>query len=133
MDSFTLVHRKQIWKHNMHECLKFFLWKVAWDIYPTRMKIAEKLRGNFSGPIFCPLRGASEESLHHLFFSCIYSKFIGRLAPWPLSVAVFASSPIAQWVQALLAPSRILGVSDNETQEFQLYVVICPTFSMALS
>lgn len=133
MDSYPLVDWKQIWKHNMHERLKFFLWKVAWDILPTQMKIAEKLRGNFSSLIFCPLRRASEESLHHLFFSCIYSKFIWCLAPWPLSIAVFASSPIAQWVQALLAPSRILGVSDNETQEFQLYVVIRPTFSMALS
>lgn len=104
----------------MHERLKFFLWKVAWDILSTRMKFAEKLQDNFLGTVLCPLCGAPEESINHLFFYCSYSHFIWRIAPWPLSVDVFGSGHITQWIQAILDPPRRLGIPEPKSQDFQI-------------
>lgn len=114
----------KLWKLNIHERLKFFLWKVAWDILPTRIRLAKQLRGHFTGDISCLLCGTSKESLHHLFFGCSYSHLIWRLSPWPLNVEYFLHNSSHRWLQALLDPSTWLGVSLSRVHDFQVFAVV---------
>lgn len=118
------VDWQSLWKLNMQERLKFFLWKVAWDALPSRQKIAEKLQANFQGEEICPLCGNSSESLPHLFFFCSFARLLRRSSPWPISVDIVTSGSIHHWLRMLLNPSRFLYIPDSDSHHFQLFAAL---------
>jgi hypothetical protein len=64
---------KLFWKLNLHDRLKLFLWKIAWDIVPSKSRL------NVIFPIpasnlVCPLCNVGEDSLSHLFFNCFFAR-----------------------------------------------------------
>ncbi|KAB1222715.1 hypothetical protein CJ030_MR2G022154 [Morella rubra] len=108
----------------MHERLKFLLWKVAWNILPTRHRIAMNLQSSFQGDSDCLFFGASSETLHHLLFSCSYVRLLWRLSPWALNVERFRHSLVHDWIHCILEPSSLLGLSTCDCHSFQLFVVL---------
>lgn len=75
------INWNSLWKLNLQARLKFLLWKIAWDILPTRENLSRSLRGNFHGSVSCPLCDAPEESLPHLLFFCSFTRLVWRLSP----------------------------------------------------
>jgi hypothetical protein len=69
---------KQLWKLNLNDRLKLFLWKIAWDIVPSK----SRLNSVFPIPqadLVCPLCNVEEDSLSHLFFRCFFARISWRL------------------------------------------------------
>lgn len=55
---------EQIWKLNIQERLKYFLWRVMAEVVPTREVMVRKTG---FGDLNCPICNAEVESLFHLF------------------------------------------------------------------
>jgi hypothetical protein len=66
-----------LWKLNLTDRLKLFLWKIAWDIIPSKIRINDV----FPIPIadlVCTLCNVEEDSLNHLFFRCAFARIAWR-------------------------------------------------------
>jgi len=71
---------KDIWKLQLIDHLKLFLWKIAWNILQTTMQLqsiipALRLDTPYS------LCKSGPDSTRHLFFHCHYAQVIWRLSP----------------------------------------------------
>lgn len=66
---------KSLWKLNINHCLKLFLWKMIWNIIPTKFRISQSLP---STPMdsFCSLCADPIDSILHLFFSCPIARVV---------------------------------------------------------
>ena len=74
---------KLLWKLNLNDRLKLFLWKISWDT------VHSKSRLNLVFPIpqadlVYLLCNVEEDSHSHLFFRCFFARISWRLSPWPL-------------------------------------------------
>lgn len=123
--TFPLVNWKKLWNLDLHDRLKVFLWKIAWDILPTRQHLAHRLQTSFVGPLSsCPLCEASEECLQHLLYACSYTRLLWRLSPWPLSVTALADANTVTWVTHILDPVRHFGLAATDAHNFKIYAMI---------
>lgn len=62
---------KLLWKMDIHERLKVFLWRVAAEALPSKDQVAKRLAGIEQD---CSLCGQANETLFHLFKECHGSK-----------------------------------------------------------
>jgi hypothetical protein len=98
---------KSIWKLNLNDRLRLFLWKIAWNILPTKERLGQLF------PIsdtHCPLCNMAKDSLHHLFFDCFFARVVWRLSFWPLDSTAFHFSSMEDWIAAIISPDRSLGI-----------------------
>jgi hypothetical protein len=77
---------KSIWKLNLNDRLRLFLWKIAWNILPTKEHLG--LLFPISNSL-CPLCKVADDSLSHLFFECFFARVVWRLSFWPLDSSAF--------------------------------------------
>ena len=76
-------HWKAMWKLRLTDRLKIFLWKIAWDIIPSKTRINDVFPLSPADLIY-PLCNVEEDSLHHLFFRCPFGRISWRTSHWPL-------------------------------------------------
>jgi hypothetical protein len=70
--------------------LKLFLWKVAWDIIPSKIMI----NAIFSIPaveLVYPICNVEEDSFDHLFFKCVFARIAWRSSHWPFDSLKWSS------------------------------------------
>jgi hypothetical protein len=67
------------WKLKIHDRVKILLWRIGFDILPTKLNIAKRLG---FGDTLCPLYNSEEESIIHLFFKCFAAKAIWYANSW---------------------------------------------------
>jgi hypothetical protein len=67
---------KAIWKLNLNDRLKIFIWKIAWNMLPTRERLSQ-ISISILDPS-CPLCKVATDSLQHLFFECFYARVVWR-------------------------------------------------------
>jgi hypothetical protein len=108
----------------MQARLKHFLWKVAWNILPSRGNIGRFVAASSTDSWLCPFCKCSLETLCHIFLDCQLAKFLWRSSPWPLNSSCFADKPIADWVLAILDPVTWLSIPKFEVKKFQLFAVL---------
>ena len=80
------LHRKEwkkLWKLKIHERFKLLLWKIVWDILPTRDFLSKKWNIEDTD---CPFCSSKQETCEHLFFGCPFAIIIWSLSPWPLNL-----------------------------------------------
>jgi hypothetical protein len=68
-----------LWKIKLNARLKLLLWKIAWDILPTKSRL-NSIFPISAAASFCPLCKSEEDSLHHLFFRCCFARIAWRLS-----------------------------------------------------
>jgi hypothetical protein len=61
---------------NLKNRLKLFLWKIAWNILPTKEWLGQLF--NVTSDISCPICKIADDSLQHLFFGCIFARVVWR-------------------------------------------------------
>jgi hypothetical protein len=84
---------KSLWKLKLNARLLLFLWKIAWNLLPTKTSLKALFHIPTSGSL-CPLCNSEEESLSHLFFNYVFAKVAWRSSFWPLdSSAWYSFSP----------------------------------------
>ncbi|KAG6641550.1 hypothetical protein CIPAW_09G081400 [Carya illinoinensis] len=76
---------KKIWKFKIHDRHKFLLWKILWNILPTRERLKRFISSIPSTN--CHFCDGSEETLLHLFIECPLSRILWSQSNWPLNLA----------------------------------------------
>jgi hypothetical protein len=100
------------------------LWKVAWDILPSRAKISRFVANMEPVAWLCPFCNGPLETLVHIFLECNLANFLWRSSPWSISTTDFCSRPIAGWILAILFPVANLGIPKVDVWKFQLYAAL---------
>jgi hypothetical protein len=65
---------KSLWKLKLNDRLRLFLWKIAWNILPTQMRLGQIFL--ITSKTSCPLCNLPDDSLHHLFFDCFIARVV---------------------------------------------------------
>jgi hypothetical protein len=114
---------KSLWKLNLNARLVLFLWKIAWDILPTKAK----LKAIFPIPhleSYCPLYNSEEDSLSHLFFRCIFARVAWRNSFWPLNSLAWSSLSLPDWINGIINPFSSLGIPLADFHLFQIFAAV---------
>jgi hypothetical protein len=114
---------KKLWKLNLNDRLKLFLWKIVWDIVPSK----SRLNSVFPIPqtdLVCPLCNVEDDSLTHLFFRCFFARISWRLSPWPLDSLKWSALSLADWIQGILTPSSSFGIICADSHYFQIFAAV---------
>ena len=109
---------KSIWKLNLNDRLKLFLWKIAWNILPTMERLGQLF------PIsdtHCPLCKVADDSLSHLFFECFFARVVWHHSFWPLDSTTFPFSLMADWIASIISPGHSLGILLKDQHKFQFF------------
>jgi ribonuclease HI len=112
---------KSLWKLNLNDRLRLFLWKIAWNILPTKDRLSQLF------PIsdnICPLCGMAGDSLTHLFFECFFARVVWRHSFWPMDSLAFHFSSMTDWIASILSPGRSLGIPPVEHHQFQIFAAV---------
>jgi hypothetical protein len=120
---FSPSQWKLLWKLNLNDRLKLFLWKIAWDIVPSRIRLNQVFPIN-PASLVCPLCKVAEDSLHHLFFSCFFARISWRTSPWPLDSLKWTSLSLSDWIKGILTPHSLFGIPLADSYHFQIYVAV---------
>jgi hypothetical protein len=120
---FPATNWKHLWKLNLNDRLKLFLWKIAWDIVPSK----SRLNSVFPIPqddLVCPLCNVEEDSLSHLFFRCFFVRISWRLSPWTLDSLKWSALSLADWIKGILTPSSSFGINYVDSHFFQVFAAV---------
>ena len=114
---------KLLWKLNLNDRLKLFIWKIAWDIVPSKSRL------NLVFPIpqadlVCPLCNVEEDSLSHIFFKCFFVRISWRLSPWPLYSLKWLALSLSDWIKGILTLFNSFGIPYADSHLFQIYVAM---------
>ena len=60
--------------YGFNETLKYYIWKIAWDVLHTREFVAQRIAGLDS---FCPWCHHPQESVVHVLFECLLPLLYG--------------------------------------------------------
>lgn len=117
-------HWCDLWKLKLHDRLKLLLWKVVWDLLPTKQKVALRIGGQVQlvDEMLCELCGEQTESLHHLLFVCPYSQAVWSESPWQLNIVAFEEGLVEDWIRHLLHPHHTIGIPLEDQHLFQISV-----------
>ena len=111
-----------LWKLKLNDRLRLFLWKIAWDILPTQMRLGQLLQLNTISS--CPLCKAANDSLHHLFFDCFFVRVVWRHSFWPLNSSMFSFSSMMDWVKLIISPNSTLNIPLVDCHKFQIFASV---------
>ena len=111
-----------LWKLNLNDRLRLFLWKIAWNILPTKEQQGQILQLNAIS--LCPLCKVVDDSLHHLFFKCIFARVIWHLSFWPFDSSKFKFSSMLDWIKLIISPSSSLGIPLVDCHKFQIFAFV---------
>jgi hypothetical protein len=76
---------KSLWKLNINHRLKLFLWKMIWNIIPTKYRISHSLPSS-QMDTSCSLCVGPIDSIFHLFFSCPIARVVWHQSFWPIDI-----------------------------------------------
>jgi hypothetical protein len=111
-----------IWKLNLNDRLRLFLWKIAWNILPTMERLGQLFNVNLD--FSCPLCKIADDSLHHLFFGCIFARIVWRHSFWPLDSTKFNFSSMVDWITVIISPVNSLGIPLADCHKFQIFASV---------
>jgi hypothetical protein len=112
-----------LWKLKLNARLKLFLWKIAWNILPTK-EILNLILPITDSEMLCPLCKSEAYSLSHLFFSCCFARIAWRSFFWPLDSTAWSSLGLTEWIKGIINPHPYLGIPKQESHLFQIYAAI---------
>jgi hypothetical protein len=99
---------KSLWKLNLNDRLRLFLWKIAWNILPTKERLSQIHITTYENA--CPLCKVAFDSLHHLFFECHFTRVVWRQSFWPLDSTSFRFTTLTEWIQLIISPGSSFGI-----------------------
>jgi hypothetical protein len=91
------------------------------------LRSKSKLKTIFHIPPFeslCPLCNTEEDSLHHLFFSCIFARVAWRSFFSPLDSSAWSSLSLPNWIKGNINPHSSFGIPKSDTHLFQIFAVV---------
>jgi hypothetical protein len=113
-----------LWGIKIQARLKHLLWKIAWDILPSRANLSRFVLQDVEGAWSCPFCKGPVESLGHIFLECSLAKFLWRNSPWSSLIDGFSHKPIVELIYAIIFPVQSLGIPVEDVNNFQLFTAI---------
>ncbi|KAF4347147.1 hypothetical protein G4B88_007902 [Cannabis sativa] len=104
----------RIWKLQLTERLKMFLWKLCRDIIPFGNRL-QRIFGNSTRCVIC---GAAEDSALHLFFKCPLAKAVWFASRWAIRSDTLNFGAPRDMVVWLLSPEFLKGADAEVLGEF---------------
>jgi hypothetical protein len=114
---------KAIWKLNLNHRLKLFLWKMVWNIIPTKVWISQSIPSSTTNTS-CSLYSFSKYSLLHLLFTCAIARVVWRQSFCPLDTIALNVTNKRDWLLIILNPHRLIGIPQVEVYMFQIFAVV---------
>jgi hypothetical protein len=113
---------KALWKLKINHRLHLLLWKMGWNILPTKSRISCCIP---SAPtdISCSLCSFPTDSLLHLFFSCPIARVVRRNSLWPLDSLALWIDSLSDWLSIILHPDTI-GIPASDSHLFQIFAAV---------
>lgn len=87
---------KALWKLKVHARQHLLLWKISWNILPTRTRIAAIISSGAPPNCLCPLCGVLDESTTRLFLDCSYRLIVEFYGTQPLGTSLLINSWVFQ-------------------------------------
>ena len=109
---------RNIWKANIHERLKMHLWRIAFNLLPTRDKLVEFSPSSDSS---CPLRNVVTKSTLHLFTYCHIARAIWFGSRWNIRIGSWHVQSLSHLIELLIDPPPSLQLDKEERNEFLLF------------
>lgn len=72
----------------------------------------------------CPLCRQADETAHHLFLVCHFSRLLWREGPWAFNLAAFSQESLIIWFKFILNPYNLPANVRGKWDEFMLYIAI---------
>jgi len=114
---------RDIWKLQLTDRLRIFIWKIAWNIFPTTQRL-QSIIPAYHPDASCPLCKSGPDSIRHLFFHCHFARVVWRLSPWPLDSTTLDSPNLCDWVRVILHPDALLHIPFLERHRFQVFAAV---------
>nr|KYP64316.1 Putative ribonuclease H protein At1g65750 family [Cajanus cajan] len=92
-----------IWKLDLLENVKFFLWQVGHQALPTRAFLR---RRHISSNATCPQCGADTKDMTHIFWRCSEVSRVWRLLSTTMANPSCTDATILEWVRHQIPCSR---------------------------
>ena len=116
---------KDLWRLKLNARLTLVLWKIAWNILSSKIKL-KTIFHIPSTKSLCPLYSTEEDSLPHLFFSCIFARVAWRSSFWLLDSLAWSSLTLPHWIKGIINPHSSFGIPKSNTHLFQIFAdVLC--------
>jgi hypothetical protein len=122
--SFPAEIWHKFWDLKIQARLKHLLWKIAWNILPSRANIGRFVVSIVDGAWQCPFCKGPLETLSHIFLECDLSAFLWNSSHWPNCYVGFSNRPISDWVLAIIFPCEKLAIHFHDARRFQLFASI---------
>jgi len=114
---------KLLWKFKLNHRLRIFLWKMVWNILPTKERFSSAICSQSISDSTCSLCSFSTDSLVHLFLSCSIARVVWRNSLWPLDIIALRISSMADWLHIILHPHTI-GIPASDSHLFQIFAAV---------
>ncbi|XP_075636485.1 uncharacterized protein LOC142608673 [Castanea sativa] len=108
---------RKIWKANIHERLKMHLWRIAFNLLPTKDQLSEF---SPSSDTSCPLYNVEAESALHLFTQCHIARVIWFGNQWNLRIDRWHVQSLTQLIEFFIDPSS-LELDKEQRDEFLIF------------
>lgn len=97
------------------------LWKVLWDLLPTKAKIAERVGLIDEDSMICGLCGFRRETIYHMVLELCFAQVLWRESKWPTDTVNLGFTNVVEWVNFILDPLDVLVILIEEKHQFQLF------------
>ena len=112
---------KKLWSLKINERLKFFLWKIAWDVIPSKDFLHKRIHD--LDPT-CPHCLCKLETSVHIFFECPFTIIVWRNLTKPLNLSAIPPISASDWVDFIIDPSPHLNLNNEDAHAFSLLAAI---------
>lgn len=106
---------RNIWKSNLHERQKVFLWRIASGCFPIRKKLSKFIHLDNS---LCPLCEQEDEDELHLFQRCYFMRMAWLGNNWGFRIGTLKVESVVELLNLLLSPPKDLILPSLNEKKF---------------
>ncbi|KAL0437443.1 UNVERIFIED_CONTAM: putative mitochondrial protein [Sesamum radiatum] len=115
VDEESEIIGKRIWKLDLHNRLKLLIWRILFDLLPTRGKLNQVFQIQNTE---CPLCQFQVENSHHIFMCCPLSKKVWMLSKWQVRLFSLSHLQLREWFLIITDPKTNFFPDWSIQQEF---------------
>ncbi|KAL0402832.1 UNVERIFIED_CONTAM: LINE-1 retrotransposable element O protein [Sesamum radiatum] len=105
----------RIWKLDLHNRLKLFIWRTLFDTLPTKGKLAQSFQISDPECLFC---NSQVETAHHVFLCCPFTEKIWLLSKWQVRLHPLSHLSLREWFMKISDPKSSFFPDCSIQQEF---------------
>jgi hypothetical protein len=113
---------KSIWKLNLNDRLRLFLWKIALNILLTKERLSQIFITTTDSS--CHLCKMAYDSLQHLFFECHFARVVWHHSFWPMDSIAFQFTSMPEWINLIISSESSFGIPLVDHHKFQIFLAV---------